>query len=82
MRRDARRHEYPGGNKNGFYIGGTILAIGIIAFIITFTVYGNKVEKQANKGNGGIAELMQESSPDVTNTQAASTRNGENCRRI
>lgn len=62
MRRDSRRRQKEENNYNIFYIGGSILAIGILAFAITFVVYGNKMDKQASLDNQKIASLVQESS--------------------
>lgn len=61
MRRDSRRRQKEEKNYNIFYIGGSILAIGILAFAITFVVYGNKMDKQASLDNQKIASLVQES---------------------
>ena len=44
------------------YIGGSILLIGIIAFVATFILYGNKMDKQAQLDNQRIASLVQQSS--------------------
>lgn len=61
MRRDSRRREKQEKNYNVIYIGGSILAIGLIAFAITFVLYGNKMDKQANLDKQKIASLVQES---------------------
>ena len=51
MRNDRRRDKRLKGNEEGFslkntlYIVGTILALGIIAFVITVIVYNNSVDK-------------------------------------
>jgi len=74
MRRESRRHEDEGRGKNILYIGGSLLAIGIIAFVITFVVYGNKMEEQSNLGATKIAELMQEAENEA---QSASTQMGK-----
>lgn len=62
MRRDSRRRQKEEKSYNIFYIGGSILAIGILAFAITFVVYGNKMDKQASLDHQKIASLVQESS--------------------
>ena len=74
MRRDTRRHENSEGKKNILYIAGSVLAIGIIAFAITFVVYGNKMEEQSDIGAGKIAALVQEAEKE---SQAASTQMGK-----
>lgn len=79
MRRDARKHENTQKSKNIFYIGGSILGIGIIAFVLTFILYGNKMEQQSDVGNSKIAQLMQEKSDEAGVAEAASSRNGKNC---
>lgn len=64
MRRDSRRREKEEKNYNVLYIGGSILLIGIIAFVITFVAYGNKMDKQASLDNQKIASLVQGSNKD------------------
>lgn len=73
MRRETRKHGSEERRKNILYLGGSILGIGIIAFAITFVLYGNKMEEQTNIGKEKIATLMQE----ATNTQTASTQIGK-----
>lgn len=75
MRRDSRRREKKENNYNIFYIGGSILLIGILAFAITFVVYGNKMDKQASLDNEKIASLVRES---ANKTAQASTQMGKN----
>lgn len=61
MRRETRKHEKTESNaKNILYIGGSILGIGIIAFAITFVLYGNKMEEQSNINSSKIADLVRE----------------------
>lgn len=79
MRRNSRRREREEKNYNVFYMGGSIIAIGIIAFAITFVVYGNKMDKQASLDNQKIASLVQESMQD---SAEVSTRNGKNNTRV
>ena len=46
MRRDYRRRREDGiDTKKMLYITGTILALAVIAFVITFFVYGNTLNK-------------------------------------
>ena len=80
MRRETRKHEDDQGNaKNILYVGGSILGIGIIAFVITFIFYGNKMEEQSDISSGKISELVQQAE---SRAQTASSRNGQKCRRI
>ena len=45
-RRRLRRYDRDGKKKKkALYIAGTILALGIIAFVITVMVYNNSLEK-------------------------------------
>jgi len=74
MRRDTRRRENSEGKKNILYIAGSALAVGVIAFAITFVVYGNKMEEQSDIGAGKIAALMQETE---TESRVASTQMGK-----
>jgi murein DD-endopeptidase MepM/ murein hydrolase activator NlpD len=64
MRRDARRRERREKNHNLFYIGGSVVLIGLIAFAVTFVVYGNKMDKQASIDSQKIASLVKESTTD------------------
>lgn len=79
MRRERRVHGRSENNKSILYIAGSILGMGIIAFVITFVVYGNKMEAQSEINAGKIASLMQEKE---SITEEASIRNGQNSRRI
>lgn len=74
MRRENRIRRNSGNTKNILYIGGSILAIGVIAFVITFILYGNKMEEQSNIGASEIAKLASQS---TTNTEMASTAMGK-----
>lgn len=74
MRRDARRRERKEKNHNLFYIGGSVVLIGLIAFAITFVVYGNKMDKQANIDSQKIASLVRES---TTDSEEVSTSEGK-----
>lgn len=74
MRRENRMRRNTGNTKNILYIGGSILAIGVIAFAITFILYGNKMEEQSNIGASEIAKLASQS---TTNTEMASTAMGK-----
>lgn len=74
MRRESRRSQNGEKNYNLFYIGGSILALGIIAFVITFVVYGNKMDRQADLDSQKIAALMKQSTAE---TEEASTQMGK-----
>lgn len=74
MRREKRRRENTE-NKNVIYISMSILAIGIIAFIITFILYGSKVEEESNVGTEKLTALMQEKEEE---TKVVSTQIGKN----
>lgn len=75
MRRETRKHEKTESNtKNILYIGGSILGIGIIAFVITFVLYGNKMDEQSDINSGKIAELVKQAE---SQSQTASTQMGK-----
>lgn len=75
MRRETRKHEKTESNtKNILYIGGSILGIGIIAFVITFVLYGNKMDEQSDISSGKIAELVQQAE---SQSQTASSQMGK-----
>ena len=61
MRRENRRNKKEEGinGKNLLYITGTILALSIIAFVVSFFVYGNKLnkEQQIAKNNEKLNSL-------------------------
>lgn len=63
--------------KNTLYIAGTILALGIIAFVITIMVYNNSLEKiyddLGTREIGGLAKV--DDAPDIT--EEASTNLGK-----
>ncbi|MBO5479347.1 MAG: hypothetical protein J6A04_06660 [Clostridia bacterium] len=77
MRRDSRRREKKEKNYSLFYIGGSILALGLIAFTITFVVYGNKMDRQAELDNQKIAALVGQTSKE---SEEVSIRDWENSR--
>ena len=59
--------------KKVLYISGSILAVAVIAFVITFFVYGNKVQQDTNLGklNTSIVDDY------VGNTEEASSQFGK-----
>lgn len=75
MRRETRRKQEEG-THNILYIGGSILAIGIIAFAVTFIMYGNKMDEQSKADAQKFASLMQEQKED-DDTQIISTQMGK-----
>lgn len=75
MRRENRRGVKEDGLdlKKVLYISGSILAVAVIAFVITFFVYGNKVQQDTNLGklNTSIVDDY------VGNTEEASSQFGK-----
>ncbi|MCI9015891.1 MAG: peptidoglycan DD-metalloendopeptidase family protein [Clostridia bacterium] len=71
MRRDSRKLEKREKNKSLIYIGGSILAIGILVFAIAFVLYDSNMEKQSKIDTTKIADLIQ------NNTETASTQMGK-----
>lgn len=75
MRRERRaKRENPQTNKNILYIGGSLLGIGIIAFVLTFVLYGKQMQEQSNIGDDAIAKLVQEA---ADSTKSISTQIGK-----
>jgi murein DD-endopeptidase MepM/ murein hydrolase activator NlpD len=68
MRRDLRRNREEKKSYNVFYIGAGIVVLGLIAFIITFIIYGNNIDKEISLSNQKIASLVQENTKDSTET--------------
>lgn len=59
--------------KNALYVAGTILALGIIAFVITVMVYNNSLEKVYDElGTKEIGELTN-IEDEITETEAVSS---------
>lgn len=74
MRRDNRMKETKKDFKSGLYVSGGILIISIIAFIITFVAYTNKLNNNTAKLNTQkIAELV----PNETESTEASSQMGK-----
>lgn len=65
--------------KNALYIAGTILALGIIAFVITVMVYNNSLEKVYDDlGTRELGDLTSEKNEEEkTKTEAASSSIGK-----
>ncbi len=74
MRRETRRHENKENNRNILYLGGSLIGIGVIAFAITFILYGNKMEEQGDISSQKIATLVQEAAND---SKSASSQMGK-----
>jgi murein DD-endopeptidase MepM/ murein hydrolase activator NlpD len=68
MRRDLRRNREEKKSYNVLYIGAGIIVLGLIAFIITFIIYGNNIDKEIGLSNQKIASLVQENTKDSTET--------------
>lgn len=68
--------------KNALYVAGTILALGIIAFVITVIVYNNSLEKVYDDlGTKELGELTSVKSEIVEETEEASSGIRKNNRR-
>lgn len=63
--------------KNIMYLGGSILGIGIIAFILTFVIYSNNLEKQQAKLNTEKFATIMKNATNAINTETASTDMGK-----
>lgn len=65
--------------KNALYVAGTILALGIIAFVITVMVYNNSLEKvYEDLGTRELGDLTSvKSDTEQTETEAASSSIGK-----
>ena len=74
MRRETRKRENKENNRNILYLGGSLIGIGIISFVITFILYGNKMEEQSDLSSQKIATLVQEAASD---SQSASSQMGK-----
>lgn len=64
--------------KKVLYISGSIIAVAVVAFVVTFLVYGNNLEKQAKLGKlstNKIDNYMTNSSVEQTSTQFGKTVN-------
>ena len=73
MRRERRSHENKENGKNIMYLGGSILGIAIIAFVITYIVYGNNLDKQQSKiDTEKLASLVQNTSSNEKSEEASS----------
>lgn len=86
-RKDRRRNIKASGEegfsiKNALYIGGTMVALGIIAFVITVVVYNNSLEKiydDLGKSNIGDLALVSE---DKEKSEETSTNLGKTINEI
>ena len=75
MRRVRRKEQTKETTKNVLYLVGSLVGIGLIAFVITFITYGNRLDKQVQLETEQFAELMPNTT--LTNTQTASTQIGK-----
>ena len=63
-------------SKNIWYLIGTAVGLAVVAFIITFTFYTNKIEEQiqqAQLDNMKISEIVQNSETESASTQMGKT---------
>lgn len=74
MRRNNRKEGRKNNMKSILYLSGAFLAVAIIAFIITFAIYTNKLN---NKSRGITAEKIAELVPNETQTEEASSKMGK-----
>ncbi len=74
MRRERRRRREGENSYSVFYIAGSLLAVGIISFVITFIVYGNKMEEQSMLDTQKLASLVKE---ENDNAEPISTQIGK-----
>ena len=65
MRRENRRRPVEDGldGKKMLYITGSVLALAVIVFVITFLIYGNKLNHntgiaKTNRNNNTIGNLV------------------------
>lgn len=75
MRREARKNDKKS-LKGIWYLVGTAIGLAIIAFVVTFTMYGDKIEaqvKQAQLDNKKISEIVQNSETESASTQMGKT---------
>lgn len=73
MRRENRKKQR---NMNILYISGIILGLAVIAFVITFIVYGNKLNEEAQNSmlsSQKIADLV----PSIEESEVASSEFGK-----
>lgn len=80
MRRNKRKDRSSSdGIKNIIFMSGGIILLAVIAFIITFILYSNNLEKKSNNGKLStqkIAELVPEE--DTQKTMQTSSQEGKN----
>lgn len=71
MRRETRRSGNQGMDlKKVLYISGSILAIAVIGFVVTFFIYGNKMEEEAklSKLNTSIVDNYSENTEEASSS--------------
>lgn len=72
MRRNYRRNGDGLDNKKMLYITGTIFALAVIAFVITFFIYGNTLNK-----NNELSRINSNTLGTITATEETSTSYGK-----
>lgn len=77
MRRERRKQENKDKIKNIMYLGGSILGIATIAFILTFVIYGNNLDKQQAKIDTEKLASLAQNTANAINTETASTEIGK-----
>lgn len=80
MRREARKHQSGGNKSKMIYLGGTVLAVAILAFAITYFSYQNffKTESLGQLDTNKLAQLVPESDETQTqDTESASSSVGK-----
>lgn len=77
MRRENRMKEKDN-FKTLIYVSGSVLGLAIIAFVIAFTLYGNKIQDDATEFNTAkISDLVPNISVNSTGAEAASSQIGK-----
>lgn len=77
MRREKRDQGNRDTVKNIMYLGGSILGIGIIAFILTFVIYSTNLDKQQAKIDTEKFATLVKNTTNTINTETASTNMGK-----
>ena len=82
MRRESRKQE-----RNSFktliYVSGSIALLVVIAFIIGFIAYSNKIDNDASQSGfstSKISDLVPNTIKNETSTEEASSSNGKDCK--
>jgi len=80
MRREKRQKAQENNIKNILYLVGSILGIGLIAFVMAFVLSGNasKESKLSKIDTNKITELVPNNEENILNIEEASTQIGKN----